>query len=133
VATAAVPPEYLWVHVGSTAATNAAGSAQTADLLARVAGALPIDLPAGATPPDPVAPIYIASALRAAVPTLVADLAAAGLDPRVSSAPPTLEAAVRTSQAYALFTGASGGASLPSAARSRALLGEAYLLLHLAD
>jgi Putative zinc-finger len=133
VAPAIAAPEYVWVRVGSAAAPSPAASAQTAYLLARVAGAVPADPPASTAPPDPAASVYITSALRAAAPTLLADLAAAGLDPQVTSTPPTIEAAVRAIQAYGSFVEGSGGGHLPRAPQPGAVLGEAYLLLRLAD
>lgn len=132
-APAIAAPEYVWVRVGSAAVPSPAASAQTAYLLARVAGAVPADPPAGTAPPDPAASVYITSALRAAAPTLLADLTAAGLDPQVTSTPPTIEAAVRAIQAYGSFVEGSGGGYLPRAPQPGAVPGEAYLLLRLAD
>ena len=132
---AALSGGQVWIAVGKNTATDALGRAQTAQLLALLAHAVPIDLPVGSATPIDGPPLYATSASAEATSSLLARLAQAGLDPRVTDAPLTIDAATKAVTTAALFPAGSlvGNSNVPGRPRPGVALGQAFLLVRVGE
>ena len=122
----------LWITVGNVGSGTAGAESQTARLLALLARAVPDYLPAGTTPPVNRPPLYVASVSAEEVPALLADLEAAGLNPRAADVPPTIQAASEAIAAATVFPPGSPPDAVAAVNAPAAGLppGQALLLVH---